>query len=171
MYRLARGESEAWTLQQKTEIEKQLDYNKSFPAVNGTVYFSAKSFFKNPFEINQVLKINYYTNPSLPPSTNHDIKYIPEPVIEVRFTKLKKRKYQLSWESIPENKEKEAVKYLVFKFNKNEKIDIKKSSNIIALTGEKQIVINKKNTKKGTTFAIQAVSRNNNISNTVSIKK
>ena len=171
MYRLARGESEAWTLQHKTEIEKQLDINKSFPAINGTVYFSAKSFFKNPFGINQVLTRNYYTNPLLPPSTNHDKKFIPEPVYKVRFTKLKKRKYQLSWESIPENKEKEAVKYLVFKFNKNEKLDIKKPSNIIALTGEKQIVINKKIAKKGTTFAIQAVSRNNNKSNAVSIKK
>lgn len=90
MYRLARGEPEAWTLQQKTEIEKQLDFNKSFPAVNGTVYFSAKSFFKNPFEINEVLKRNYYTNPLLPPSTNHDKKFIPEPVFEVKFTKLKK---------------------------------------------------------------------------------
>ena len=171
MYRQARGEPEAWTLQRKTEIEKQLDLNKSFPTVNGTVYFSAKSFFKNPFEINQVLKRNYYTNPLLPPSTNHDTKFIPEPVFKVRFTKLKKRKYQLSWESIPENKEKEAVKYLVFKFNKNEKIDIKRPSNIIALTGEKQIVINKKIAKKGTTFAIQAVSRNNNISQAVIIKK
>ncbi|MDX5584978.1 MAG: family 10 glycosylhydrolase [Aureibaculum sp.] len=171
MYRQARGEPEAWTLQRKTEIEKQLDLNKSFPTVNGTVYFSAKSFFKNPFEINQILKRNYYTNPLLPPSTNHDTKFIPEPVFKVRFTKLKKRKYQLSWESIPENKEKEAVKYLVFKFNKNEKIDIKRPSNIIALTGEKQIVINKKIAKKGTTFAIQAVSRNNNISQAVIIKK
>ena len=171
MYRQARGEPEAWTLQRKTEIEKQLDLNKSFPTVNGTVYFSAKSFFKNPFEINQVLKRNYYTNPLLPPSTNHDTKFIPEPVFKVRFTKLKKRKYQLSWESIPENKEKEAVKYLVFKFNKNERIDIKRPSNIIALTGEKQIVINKKIAKKGTTFAIQAVSRNNNISQAVIIEK
>ena len=60
---------------------------------------------------------------------------------------------------------------LWLEINKDERMDIKRSSNIIALTGEKQIVINKKNAKKGTTFAIQAVSRNNNMSNAVSIKK
>jgi len=171
MYRQARGGNEAWTMQDKTEIEKQLDYNQSFSSIGGTVYFSAKSFLKNPYGINQILKKDYYPNPILPPSTNHTKKYIPEPVFKTKLTKIKKRKYKLSWESIPENKEKEAIKYQIFQFRKNEKIDLKNSSNSIALTGEKYIEILKKNAKKGTTFVILAISRNNNISDPVRITR
>ena len=171
MYRLARGGNEAWTKQNKTEIEKQLDYNKTLSNINGTVYFSAKSFFNNPFEINQILKNNYYQTPILPPSVNHNKKNIPQKVFNVKLTKIRKRKYQLTWESIPENKEKEAIKYLIFQFSKNETIDLNKSSNIIALTGEKHFDLLRKRVKKGTTLIVQAVSRNNNTSDPVSIKK
>jgi len=171
MYRQAHAENEAWKMSDKTEIEKQLDFNKSISTIGGTVFFSAKSFYKNPYGINQILKNNYYPTPILPPSVNQDKKFIPEPVFNVNFTKIKKRKHRLSWESMPENKEKEAVKYLIFQFKKNEKIDIDNSSKIIALTGEKHIDILKKNAKKGTAFVILAISRNNNKSKAVKIKK
>lgn len=165
MYRMANPESKAWQNINKTEIEKQLDLNRSISNIYGSVFFSAKSFFKNPKGINDILKNNYYHNPILPPSISRNKMFIPEPVYNIELDKEKNKKYILSWESIPENKEKEAVKFLVYQFDKNEIIDLKNTSKIIALTGEKEIELDKKELKIDPVFVIQAVSRNNNVSN------
>ncbi len=171
-YRLnGKKDNRAWKKSNPSEIEKQLNLNKKIPQVKGSVFFSAKTFVKNPFGINQILKNNYFQNPILPPTFNHSEKYIPEPVYNIKITKQKNKKYQLSWESIPENLEKEAVKFLVFQFGKDEKVNTKSKSNVIALTGEKHIILHKKNFQRGSIFIIQAVSRNNNISNPVYFKK
>lgn len=172
MYRLGdKKENRYWKKKEPNEIEKQLDLNNSISQIQGSVFFSAKSFLKNPLEINNLLRTKYYQNPILPPSTNHKVKYIPEPVFNIKVKKNKNKTYRLSWESIPENKEKKAIKFVVYKFRKDEKIDIENKSNIIALTGNKYFDIKKKEYKTAYFFVIQAVSRNNNISKAVSFKK
>lgn len=171
MYRMGNTKSKAWKKKNKTEIEKQLDYNRSVSNISGSVYFSAKSFVKNPLGINDILRKKYYSNVALPPSTNHTTKFIPEPVYNVKFTKSKNKKHQLSWESIPENKEKEAIKFLVYQFKKNEMVDTKNSSKIIALTGQKYLEFSKKDLKNGNVFVIKAVSRNNNVSTSVTFTR
>ncbi|MDY7393765.1 family 10 glycosylhydrolase [Aureibaculum sp. 2210JD6-5] len=163
MYRLGDDEQdEAWTKQDKTEIEKQLDLNKTYKNIKGTTYFSAKSFNKNAYGINEILKEKYYQYPTLPPSSNHKKEFIPEPVSNIRLDKIKRKNYQLSWNTMPENTEKEAVKFLIYKFDRGESMDINNPSKIIALTGETHFNIHKK-VKKRTAFVIFPVSRNNNI--------
>jgi uncharacterized lipoprotein YddW (UPF0748 family) len=172
IYRLGdKKENRAWKKKNPTEIEKQLSLNNSISQIQGSVFFSAKSFLKNPYQINNLLKTKYYQNPILPPSTNLKENYIPEPVSNIEVNKLKNKIYRLSWESIPENKEKEAVKFIVYQFRKDERIDIKNNSNIIAITGEKYFEMNKKEFKNTNVFVVQAVSRNNNISKAVSFTK
>ncbi|MET2984370.1 glycoside hydrolase family 10 protein [Aureibaculum conchae] len=163
MYRLnGDKQDEAWQQQNKTEIEKQLDLNKTYKNIKGTTYFSAKSFNKNAFGINEILKKNYYPYPTLPPPTNHAENFIPEPVSDIEIIKIKRRNYRLSWKVMPENEAKEAVKFLVYKFNRDEAMDINNPSKIIALTGETHFNIYKK-IKKRTTFVVFPVSRNNTI--------
>jgi len=172
LYRLnGKKEHRAWKKAQPTEIEKQLNLNKTIPQVKGSVFFSAKVFLKNPLQINQKLNKNYFQNPILPPSVKSHLNYIPEPIKNVKLTKQKNKYFQFSWESIPENKEKEAVKFIVYQFNKGEKVDVNNTSKIIALTGENQIIIPRKEFQKGDVLVIQAVSRNNKISNPVYYKK
>ncbi len=165
IYRSGREkENIAWGKQHPTEIEKQLILNKSIPQIQGTVFFSAKTFLKDPFGLNQILKSDYFKNPILPPVVNGTNEYIPEPVYNLKICKQKNRKYRLSWESLAENKEKEAVKYIVYRFDKGEIINVKNFAKIIALTGEKHIDFHKKELKNVHIFIIQAVNRNNNIS-------
>ena len=172
MYRLGnKKENKVWKKKNTTEIEKQLKLNNSLAKVQGSVFFSAKSFINNPLGINNILKLNYFQNPILPPSVNHKENFIPEPVFNVQIKKTKNKMYRLSWESIPENKEKEGVKFIVYQFNKSDKIGMNSSSNIIALTGEKHIDITKKEYKNTAIFILLAVSRNNNISKPISIKR
>tara|TARA_R110002073_G_scaffold335987_1_gene529757 strand:+ start:25389 stop:26906 length:1518 start_codon:yes stop_codon:yes gene_type:complete len=163
MYRLGAGKDDAWHLQNKTEIEKQLDLNRSLPAIQGSTYFSAKSFHKNAFGINEILKKNYYQHPTLPPTINQNTTFIPEPVSNIALTKTKGRKYQLSWKVTPENTAKEAVKFLVYTFDRDEAVDVNDPSKIIALTGTTLLTIDKRDFRKRTTFVIFPVSRNNNI--------
>jgi len=171
MYRLGSNKSKAWKKQNKTEIEKQIDFNRSISNINGSAFFSAKSFLKNPLGINEILKNDYYSNIVLPPSTNHKTKFIPEPVYNVKFTKQKNKIFKLGWDIIPENKEKEAFKFLVYQFKSDEMVDLKKQSKIIELTGNKFIELRKKDLKNGNVFQIIAVSRNNNLSKPVKFIK
>ncbi|WP_117885519.1 glycoside hydrolase family 10 protein [Aureibaculum luteum] len=163
MYRLGGKTDEAWKQKNKTEIEKQLDLNRSLPTIKGSTYFSAKSFNKNAFGINKILKENYYQHPTLPPLTNNKASFFPAPVSHIKLTKIKGRKYQLSWKKLPENTAKEAVKFLVYKFERDEAMAINNPSKIIALTGETHINLNKRDLKKRTTFVVVPVSRNNNV--------
>lgn len=171
MYRLGNTKSKTWKKQNKTEIEKQIDFNRSVSNINGSAYFSAKSFLNNPLGINNILKDNYYSNIVLPPSTNHDQNFVPEPVFNTSFSKQKNKTYKLSWDSLAENKEKEAVKFVVYQFNENEMLDLNDASKIIKLTGNKYIELNKKDLKNGNIYVVFAVSRNNNMSTSVTLRR
>lgn len=172
LYRLNRKkENRAWHKKKPTEIEKQLNLNKTIPQIQGSVYFSGKSFLKDPLKINEILKNNYYQFPILPPSTNTKIKYIPEPVFDINISKLNSKNQRLSWNSLSENKEKEAIKFIVYHFDKGERINLDNNTNIVAITGEHHFDFKKKKLKKGSVFTIIAVSRNNNKSNPVNFKR
>ena len=125
----------------------------------------------NVININTELKKDYFQNPILPPTINHSNRFIPEPVYNLKISNLKNKKYRLSWKSLPENKEKEAIKFIVYQFIKGEKVNINNTSNIIGLTGKKYLDILKKDMKNTNIFIIQAVNRNNDFSNPVSISK
>ena len=171
-YRLDRKkEHRAWKKKRPIEIEKQLDLNKTISQINGSAFFSGKTFVKNPLGINQILKNKYYQNPVLPPSTNHKKVFIPEPVYGIQLKKQKNKKYRLSWESMPENKEKEAVKFIVYKFDKNDRVNMDDVSKLITITGDYYVDISKKEYKQSHIFVIKSVSRNNNVSNPVRFVK
>jgi uncharacterized lipoprotein YddW (UPF0748 family) len=166
VYKLDKNSSKAaWTKSNPTtEIGKQIALNRTIPNVQGNVFFSAKTFLKNTLDINNDLKNNYFQTPILPPTINKDSKDIPEPVYNLTIGKLNNKTYRLNWETILDNKEKEAVKFLVYKFNKNENIDISNTSKIVALTGEKHFDFNKKSIKNGAILIVLAVNRNNKVS-------
>ncbi len=171
MYKLAgKKENKAWKKKNPTEIEKQLNLNNSISQVQGSVFFSAKSFANNPLGINNIIKTKYFQNPILPPSIPSNLNSVPEPVFDIQIKKSKNKLYRLSWRSIPENKEKEAVKFVVYQFRKNERVDLSKVTNIIAITGEAHLSISKKEYKNSAVYVIQAVSRNNKIGKPVSLK-
>jgi len=165
MYRLGdKKQDPAWMQVTPTEIEKQLNLNKSTSQIQGNAFFSAKSFVQNPFKINQLLRGKYFKNPALIPVINKDINFTPEVVINARLNKIKNKKYLLQWETLPENVENQAVKYLVYQFNTHEVQNLNQSANLIALTGENKLSIPKKDLKDAKTLVIIAVSRNNNMS-------
>ena len=172
LYRLDRKkENRAWKKKKPTEIEKQLDLNRQYPEIKGTAFFSAKVFLQDPLNINEKLTQKYYLHPVLPPVPALAKKSFPEPVSDLKIEKISSKKYQLSWKSQPERKEKEALKFVILHFEKGEKIDPKNSRKIVSITGEHRFDFSKKQFKKGSFFVIYAVNRNNFLSNPVYFKR
>ena len=171
MYRLGvKNEDLAWNVQHPTQIESQLNFNKSISQVKGSVFFSAKSFRNNPFKINQVFEDKLFQNPILQPIANKKKKFTPQPVQHARLTKLKNKQHLLEWDIMPEHIEHQAVKFLVYLFDENEAHNINKNSNLIDLTGETSLLFPKKKIKSGQSIMIIAVSKNNDLSSPVNIK-
>lgn len=59
------GSNSAW--KKTTEIPQQIQIARNLPKVNGSVYFSSKSFNNNPNGWVDSLRNNYYQLPALPP--------------------------------------------------------------------------------------------------------
>lgn len=60
------GSNEAW--KDKTQIPRQIQKIRSTPNVNGIVFFSSKTFEKNPNGWSDSLRLNYFRNPAPTPS-------------------------------------------------------------------------------------------------------
>ncbi|UCE94146.1 MAG: family 10 glycosylhydrolase [Flavobacteriaceae bacterium] len=171
IYKLGNNkEALAWTKKGPNEIEKQLEMNKSLSSIDGSVFFSAKSFISNTYNINNALKDRFYKHPSLQPIANKSEKFTPQPVTNPKISKIKNKQYLITWDVIPENQSYEAVKFLIYKFKEDEVHNLNKTSNIIALTGETEIRIAKKDIQAGENLIILSVSRNNNLGSPVTVK-
>lgn len=161
MYRQSQMTKVAWQQQDPTEIERQLDYNHTKSKVKGTVYFSAKSFKANTFGINDLLKQKYYKLPALPPVIFENPSERPSAVRGIAINKVRRGTYSLSWQPEPEDAGKKAVKYLIYQFGKNEKIDAGNPERLIAITGETYYDLGRKNLKRSPSFVIVPVNRSN----------
>ncbi len=160
----------AWLRQDPTEIEKQLQFNRSVSNIQGSAFFSASTFKKNPYNIRERMARNSFAQIALTPVVNDDVKMVPLPVINVRLEQSGNREFALMWDSPPQNKEKQAVKYLVYQFDSEDKIDLSNPSAKVALTGMRHLNLSKKEAKSIKAVVIRAVSRNNDVSDPVSFK-
>ena len=171
LYRLGNsGEDRAWSMDGPNQIEQQLQFNSSISQVQGSVFFSARSFDRDPLNINETLTDKYFRYPVLQPVGNDKVKFAPQPVINAKLNRVKNKLYVLEWETITEKTEFQAVKFLVYRFPKNVRQDMKNVADIISLTGEKSLTLSKKELQDAGSLMIIAVSRNNDLSSPVSIK-
>ena len=60
IYRALEKNSKAW--HNKAELPKQIELLRTYPTIQGSVYFSSKSFYQNPNGWNDSLQNNYYRN-------------------------------------------------------------------------------------------------------------
>jgi uncharacterized lipoprotein YddW (UPF0748 family) len=51
----------------KTQLPRQIEMLRKYPTIQGSVYFSSKTFYKNPNGWNDSLRNNYYKTPALIP--------------------------------------------------------------------------------------------------------
>ncbi|MEL7120843.1 MAG: family 10 glycosylhydrolase [Bacteroidota bacterium] len=127
-YRIGAHQAEEWN--DPNEMPRQIQLNRSLPKLKGSVYFSAKSLLANPLSFSDSLKTLWYQSPAiLPAYTNKSTTSL----IEINNLRASKRKdgMLLRWAS---NLKKEVLYYVVYRFAKEEKIDLNASENILYIS-------------------------------------
>jgi uncharacterized lipoprotein YddW (UPF0748 family) len=125
-YKVNKDSDKTW--HDPSEFPNQIRYNRLHKKISGAMFFSSKSLINNALGLNDSLKILYNT-PALPPT----MPWIKMPSIESptmnTIEKINASNVKLSW-SINDPNVRSVV---VYKFEKNEKVDIENSKNIVSI--------------------------------------
>lgn len=115
------------------EIINQVNFNRTFPQVNGSMYFSAKSFMKNNDSINSKMKAIYPTKALVPSMPWIDKKPPAAPILE-EVSGTQGDGIKLEWK---DGLSGENRYYVVYRFNEDEEVDVNDPNNIIATVQHK----------------------------------
>jgi hypothetical protein len=102
------GTSANW--RDRTLIPRQIAAVRRTPNVHGAIYFSSKSFQKNPLGWNDSLKVNYYKYPALVPPMPWIAGEKPPPPKVIELTQTSNRK--LTCRIVPELPSGEPIRLL-----------------------------------------------------------
>lgn len=129
------------------EIIKQLELNRQYPNISGSMYFSAKFMRSNPLKMKEKLKKKLYRYAALPPQ-NAKTAFLNPAVPQNAFLTDEGNQLRLTWEGSNENKV-----YVVYKFRKGKSASIEEAGNIFAVTSGKELIVAKvKDTDPGKYF-------------------
>jgi uncharacterized lipoprotein YddW (UPF0748 family) len=128
IYRIDTHSDPHW--KENDQLPKQLRLNKSLNNLRGSIFFSSKSFVSNPLGFNDSLKTNFYKYPSLiyPSRTQSFNNQYP-----LDFT-ADPQSITLHWkETSSEDSLSSHVQYVIYRFDKNERIDLTRAEKIIGV--------------------------------------
>ena len=142
------------------ELARQLKMNQQYPKVEGAVYFSAKTFNRNPKGLQDTLQNNYYKFPALQPIPKNIKGEASAQPQNLRILKDGKEAFLL-WDEVDEEGGCEVMYYVVYGFKGKEVGDMNDPANIVGLTTETCLDLREMDRKfKGrTTFVVTAVNR------------
>ncbi|HEU5292267.1 MAG TPA: family 10 glycosylhydrolase, partial [Cyclobacteriaceae bacterium] len=142
------------------QIGKQIRLNRQLSQIKGSAYFSSKSFKGNPLGVTDSLKTSLYKNTALTPVWN-----APQSVIDRQYPIMfigKDNGIQLLWqESEPYYNLNTHTRYVIYRFLKNEKVDLSNSKNIIALPAESAYFDSTAKKRKTYTYVVTSLDRYN----------
>ena len=128
IYQVGTSTKPCW--QSLHEVEHQIDQTRNVENINGSAFYSAVSFKKNYFNLNNTMKNKWYPTPALLPS----MPWIDdeEPIAPIlKISNVRDGNKTLQWSiSNPQN---ESLQFAVYRFALNEKIYIHSSKNLIAI--------------------------------------
>ena len=156
------------------ELDTKVKLSRKLPNVKGNVWWHGYWVTENLKGVADSLALKYQSTIALPPQYG-DTKLGPEKVKGLKLIKEKDQIF-LTWEAAEKSgkqKSTDAVKYLVYQFFPEEKIDVEDSEAIIALTPYNTLLVEDASagpTSEGSTFIVTAVDRMNRESVPVRIK-
>lgn len=144
------------------EITRQLELNKKYPKVQGSMFFRSKIFEQEDLNgLKDSLQNHYYSKIAFPPPTNIQTQN-PAPV--AKLEKMAKNSYKLSWKSL-EGKDADALKYyIIYMFEGKNKVgDLQNTKSIIKITKKTELILPKNIRKKrrNRSFVITRVNKAN----------
>ncbi len=124
-YRFFWDSDDSWY--QEVEMANQLRFNRTLEQVSGSIFFSSQTLLQNQGNISDTLKEQFYQYPALLPTMLWKDDTPPQAPknLTICQTSLGLR---LAWE-----KQMDARNYVVYRFEKQEKIDLNNPSHIIAI--------------------------------------
>lgn len=156
------------------ELDTKVKLSRKLPNVKGNVWWHGYWVTENLKGVADSLALKYQSTIALPPQYG-DSKLRPEKVKGLKLIKEKDQIF-LTWEAAEKSvkqKSTDAVKYLVYQFFPEEKIDVEDSEAIIALTPYNTLLVEDASagpTSEGSTFIVTALDRMNRESEPVRIK-
>jgi len=148
----------------KTELTWEINKNRQYPAIKGSVYFSSKSLTGNLAGCADTLRNNFYRYPSLNPVMNWQDTLVPNEPINFRFGKLQGKGINaLLWDKPNTAGDGDTAKFYVVYRLKNSTItsdDINNPENIEAVTSNKYYI--PAVSDKGNYFYLTTLDFNNN---------
>jgi uncharacterized lipoprotein YddW (UPF0748 family) len=120
--------------QDPTEMPKQLRYNRQCENIKGSVFFSSKSLTRINPSFSDSLKNNFYRYPALVPVMSWKDSIPPNAPTHLFASKSYQAVY-LTWQKPSRATDgDEATYYTVYRFSKDEKINIEDASKIIGVS-------------------------------------
>jgi uncharacterized lipoprotein YddW (UPF0748 family) len=146
----------------RRQIPDQIRYLRNNPRTQGSVFFSSKSVTTNMAGVKDSLRNNFYRFPALQPQMLWLDVVNPNPPYELTAWGLV-RGVQLSWKEgiIAEDGEK-AYGFVVYRFNKGERIDIENPEKIVHITfnaAETSFLDNTVSANQSYVYVVTAIDR------------
>jgi uncharacterized lipoprotein YddW (UPF0748 family) len=120
-----------------SEITGQVKLNRTYPNIVGSMYFSGKSFTKNPLHLKEKLTRSLYKYPALTPVNNRITPVIPEKPVNAVIS-VSGDGVNLSWTKTGNTKN-----FIVYRFRKGKTADMGNPENIFAVTSSTSISFKK----------------------------
>lgn len=128
LYQVGTGAKPCW--KNLNEIEHQIDQTRTTENIHGSAFYSANSFKKNYYGLNNTMQSKWYPSPALLPSMPWiDDEEPLAPKVKISYGRDGYR--MLQWTT--ENPTNESLQFAIYRFNQNEKVFIHSSKNLIAI--------------------------------------
>ena len=155
-YRLNKESSvKAW--HSSKEIVKQIELNRKYPNIDGSMYFSAKTMRSNPMKLKERMTRKLYRYEALPPVNMRVEQVVPEAPLNTKMI-VEGGKIKLSWQPGVNNEY-----FIVYKFRKGKTANTEKAENILRVTGANSITgeINRSTDPQKYFYMVSGVSSTN----------
>lgn len=167
-YKINKDKDRKW--RNPRELLNQLALNRNSQSISGSIFFRARNLMDNTLAVTDTIRNRFYPYPALIPSMPWKDQTPPASPQQLRSIRTKKRVI-LKWEA-PKKlfEEDRAVYYVIYRFRGNERVDISRVENIIAI--QKELTFYEKieaNNKLIHTYAVTAVDRLHNESEAVMV--
>ena len=141
------------------QLPAKMNLHNQLPAVRGTVLWYAKAAVDNVGNYGTALRTHYWRYPALQPDMSFIEDKVPGKVRKVKPVWTEDG-YLLFW-TAPKFKDwqDEAVKFVVYRFEKGEKINISDATKIVAITDRNYYKLPYKDGREKVTYVVTALDR------------
>jgi len=161
VYRLGdKTQAKVWN--SGNEIIKQLNLNKTFPQIDGVMYYNTNTFLDNRMGLNDSLQKNYQRYPAICP-INRNIVGEPSAQPQNIRTLCDRNDAILVWDEVDEEGGCKVKYYVVYAFKGKKIGDLNNPANILTRTTDNFVDLRKteKKLNGNYTFVVTAVNRFN----------